>query len=107
MDIIILNSSEQVAIAGAEVLQNLLARKADAVLGLATGRTPLALYQQLIAACEKNLASFRDVRTFNLDEYLGVRPEDSQSYRSTMQRELFYHIYIDTRNTYLPVCATD
>jgi len=107
MDIIILKSSEQVAIAGAQVLQGLLARKADAVLGLATGRTPLALYQQLIAACEKNLASFRDVRTFNLDEYLGVRPEDSQSYRSYMQRELFDHIDIETSNTCLPECATD
>jgi glucosamine-6-phosphate deaminase len=107
MDIIILKSSEQVAIAGAQVLQGLLARKADAVLGLATGRTPLALYQQLIAACEKNLASFRDVKTFNLDEYLGVRPEDSQSYRSYMQRELFDHIDIETSNTCLPECATD
>lgn len=107
MDIIILKGSEQVAQTGAQALQDLLATKPDAVLGLATGRTPLALYRQLIAACEKNLLSFRDVRTFNLDEYLGVRPEDPQSYRSTMQRELFDHIDIDAANTFLPECAAD
>jgi len=107
MDIIILKSSEQVAQTGAQVLQDLLATKADAVLGLATGRTPLALYQQLIAACEKNSLSFRDVTTFNLDEYLGISPEDAQSYRSYMQRELFDRIDIDTSNTYLPECAVD
>lgn len=107
MDIIILKGSEQVALAGAEALQDLLAKKPDAVLGLATGRTPLALYRQLIAACEKNSLSFRDVTTFNLDEYLGVSPEDSRSYRSYMQRELFDHIDIDSSNTYLPECAAD
>ena len=107
MDIIILKNSEQVAIAGAQQLQNLLATKPDAVLGLATGRTPLALYQQLIAAHENNSLSFGDVTTFNLDEYLGIRPQDSQSYRSYMQRELFDHIDIDTSNTYLPACAMD
>lgn len=107
MDIITLKSSAQVALAGARQLQDLIAVKPDAILGLATGRTPLALYRQLIGACEKNSLSFRDVTTFNLDEYLGVRPEDSQSYRSYMQRELFDCIDIDTNNTYLPECATD
>jgi glucosamine-6-phosphate deaminase len=107
MDIVILKNSEQVAIAGAQQLQNLLAAKPDAVLGLATGRTPLALYQQLIAACRKDSLSFAGVTTFNLDEYLGIRPEDSRSYRSYMQSELFDHIDIDSGNTYLPECAAD
>jgi glucosamine-6-phosphate deaminase len=107
MDIVILKNSEQVAVAGAQQLQNLLAAKPDAVLGLATGRTPLALYQQLIAACRKDSLSFADVTTFNLDEYLGIRPEDSRSYRSYMQSELFDHIDIDSGNTYLPECAAD
>ena len=107
MDIVILKNSEQVALAGAQVLQNLIATKPDAVLGLATGRTPLALYQQLIAACHEDSLSLRDATTFNLDEYLGVRPQDSQSYRSYMQSELFDHIDIDTSNTYLPECVAD
>jgi glucosamine-6-phosphate deaminase len=80
MDIVTLKNSEQVAIAGA---------------------------QQLIAVCRKDSLSFGDVTTFNLDEYLGIRPEDSRSYRSYMQSELFDHIDIDSGNTYLPECAAD
>ena len=105
MDIVILKDSEQVAIAGAQQLQNLLTTKPGAVLGLAAGRTPLALYRQLVAGYKKTALSFREVTTFNLDEYLGIRPDDPQSYRSYMQRELFDHINIDTSNAYLPECA--
>ncbi len=105
MDIVILKDSEQVAVAGAQALQDLLAAKPDAVLGLATGRTPLAMYRQLVAAYEKSSLSFRDATTFNLDEYLGIKPADPQSYRSYMQRELFDDIDIETSNTHLPECA--
>jgi len=105
MDIVILKDSEQVAVAGAQALQNLLTTKPDAVLGLATGRTPLAMYRQLVAAYEKSSLSFRDATTFNLDEYLGIKPDDTQSYRSYMQRELFDDIDIDSGNTWLPECA--
>ena len=105
MDIAILKNSEAVAIAGAGQLKERLLAKPNAVFGLATGRTPLALYQQLVATCDKRALSFHEVTTFNLDEYLGVRPEDPQSYRSYMQRELFEHIDIDASRTYLPECA--
>jgi len=105
MDIAILKNSEAVAIAGARQLQDLLLGKSNAVFGLATGRTPLALYQQLVVACDESALSFREVTTFNLDEYLGVRSGDPQSYRSYMQRELFGHIDIDASRTYLPECA--
>ena len=105
MDIVILKDSEQVAVAGAQALRDLLATKPDAVLGLATGRTPLAMYRQLVAAYEKSSMSFRDATTFNLDEYLGIKPADPQSYRSYMQRELFDDIDIDNSNTWLPECA--
>ena len=107
MDIVILKDSEQVATAGALVLQELLMKKKDAVLGLATGRTPKAMYRQLVINCRESSMSFRDVTTFNLDEYLGVQPDDVQSYRSYMQRELFDHIDIDRTNTWLPACAAD
>jgi len=105
MDIIILKDSEQVAITGSRHIQNLLGTKPDAVLGLATGRTPLALYKKLVSACEKKMVSFRDATTFNLDEYIGVRPEDMQSYRSYMRRELFENIDIRPNNTFLPECV--
>lgn len=107
MKIVILKDSEQVATAGALALQDVLMKKTDAVLGLATGGTPKAMYRQIALICKASSLSFRDVTTFNLDEYLGVQPEDVQSYRSTMQRELFDHIDINPANTYLPECAAD
>lgn len=107
MELVILKDSEQVAAAGAEHLQDLLLNKPNAVLGLATGRTPKSMYRQLANLCKESSLSFRDVTTFNLDEYLGVQPNDAQSYRSTMRRELFDDIDIDPANTYLPECAAD
>lgn len=105
MDVIILKDSDAVAAAGAELLQQLLRRNPNAVLGLASGRTPLAMYRRLIEICRETGLSFRDVTTFNLDEYLGLPPGDPQTYRAYMQRELFDHIDIDVNNTFLPECG--
>ena len=105
MDIVILKDSEQVAAYGAALFRQLLHGKPDAVLGLATGGTPITLYQRLIAEYNDAGLSFRDATTFNLDEYLGIDPGDPQSYRSYMQRELFGHIDINLDNTFLPECA--
>lgn len=104
MDVIILEDSETVADEGAALVRKLLARKPNAVLGLATGRTPLALYAQLVADCAAGRISFRDACTFNLDEYIGLAPGNPHSYRTYMQRELFDHIDIDPANTFLPEC---
>jgi len=59
----------------------------------------------LLTKNQKSSLSFRDATTFNLDEYLGIKPDDTQSYRSYMQRELFDDIDIDSGNTWLPECA--
>lgn len=77
-------------------------RKPDCVLGLATGDTPLGAYQKLIEWNRKGDLSFRSVRTFNLDEYLGLAPDDEQSYRCYMQKNLFDHVDIQPGNTFLP-----
>ena len=105
MDVVILKEGDAVAAAGAGLLQRVLRRKPNAVFGLATGRTPLAMYQRLIAACRDEGLSFRDVTTFNLDEYIGLSPHDPQSYRAYMKRELFDEIDIDQSNTFLPECG--
>jgi glucosamine-6-phosphate deaminase len=105
MEIIILKNAEEVAATGAELVAELLRVSPATVLGLATGGTQLALYRQLVA---KNLAaeiSFRKVTTFNLDEYLGVTPDNPQSYRAYMQRELFGRVDIDPCKTFLPECG--
>ncbi len=72
------------------------------VLILPTGGTPRAIYAQLIAEHRQQQLSFRHVVTFNLDEYHGLPPEHSESYRAFMQRELFDHIDIVPANTHVP-----
>jgi glucosamine-6-phosphate deaminase len=104
MEIIILKDAGAVSTMGSELVAELVRVRPAAVLGLATGSTPLSLYRKLVERYRKGAISFAGISTFNLDEYLGV-PEDSpQSYRSYMNRELFDQVDIDKRNTYLPKC---
>lgn len=72
------------------------------VLGLATGNTPIPLYQELIRLHREESLSFRKVSSFNLDEYLGIDPEHPESYWSFMHRNLFDHIDILPANIHLP-----
>lgn len=72
------------------------------VLGLATGSTPVKLYQELIRLHKEEGLSFQNVVSFNLDEYCGLPPEDPQSYRYFMQQQLFDHVDIKAGNTYVP-----
>ena len=65
-----------------------------AVLGLPTGRTPLALYEELIRLTEAEEVDWSEVRTFNLDEFVGLGAGDPESYRTFMQERLFRHINI-------------
>ncbi len=76
--------------------------KPDCVLGLATGSTPVGAYEQLIKWYDKGDLSFAQVRSVNLDEYVGLSPEHPQSYRYFMQNHLFNHVDIDPANTHVP-----
>jgi len=104
MEIIILKNAEKVAAMGGELVAELLRVSPAAVLGLATGGTQLALYRILVAKCHAGEISFRNTCSFNLDEYLGVTPDNPQSYRAYMKRELFDQIDIDQDNAFLPEC---
>jgi glucosamine-6-phosphate deaminase len=73
------------------------------VLGLATGSTPLGLYREWIERYRSGEISFRNVTSFNLDEYCGVPPSDPQSYHAFMQENLFRHIDIDLSRTHIPI----
>ena len=72
------------------------------VLGLATGSTPIGLYQHLIDSNKKGAVSFKNVITYNLDEYVNLSQEDPNSYRYFMNDELFDHVDIDKKNTHVP-----
>lgn len=83
------------ALAGEVALQ--LRRTPALVLGLPTGRTPLALYRHLVRLAREGQADFSRASTFNLDEFVGIGPEDAGSYRQYMERHFFRHINIDRR----------
>jgi len=84
----------------------LIKRKPTAVLGLATGKSPLGVYKLLADAYKKKEVSFKKVTTFNLGEYVGLDEEDSHSYRHYMNENLFDKIDIDKANTFVP-CGKD
>lgn len=107
MEVIIVDNEQQVAQISAQFVIELIRRKNDAVLGLATGSTPIALYQKLIVAAGNGEVSFADVRTFNLDEYLGIDAANEHSFRRFMNDRFFSHIDIAPANTHLPdgMCA--
>jgi glucosamine-6-phosphate deaminase len=79
-----------------------ITRNPSCVLGLATGSTPVGIYQYLAAWNQQGSLSFREVRTVNLDEYKGLPASHDQSYRHFMQTNLFNNIYINLANTYVP-----
>jgi glucosamine-6-phosphate deaminase len=78
----------------AEVIRSASADRGQAVLGLATGGTPVRVYERLVALQRAGELSFRDVATYNLDEYYPVHPLDPNSYRYYMHRHLFDHVDI-------------
>ncbi|WP_423185965.1 glucosamine-6-phosphate deaminase [Alishewanella sp. d11] len=102
MQVVIKADATAVAEYGAAIFIRQIMQKPDSVLGLATGSTPVALYQQLISAYKAKKISFNQVKSFNLDEYLGLAPEHPQSYRFFMQQQLFNHIDILPENTAVP-----
>ncbi len=72
------------------------------VLGLATGSSPVGTYRQLIEWYEKGDIDFSGVSAVNLDEYVGLTPDNEQSYRYFMRTNFFDHINIDLAHTYIP-----
>ena len=95
-------SYEKMSRRAANIISAQVIQKPDAVLGLATGSSPLGVYKQLIEWYNKGDLDFKDVKSVNLDEYCGLSPEHDQSYRYFMNSNFFNHINIDKKNTYVP-----
>jgi len=99
------NSSEaSIAVAGriAKLIRDKQAKGEKTVLGLATGVTPIAVYAELVRLHKNEGLSFKNVITFNLDEYYPMQPTAAQSYVTFMQEQLFSHIDIDQSNVHIP-----
>jgi glucosamine-6-phosphate deaminase len=107
MEIIVNNTPEEMSRAAARVVAKTLYAKPNAVLGLATGSTPLGLYQELVRMHQEEGLDFSQVTTFNLDEYVGLTEKHPQSYHYFMHENLFQHINIAKQNIYIPSGTTD
>lgn len=86
----------------ANEIVTLIKEKPNCVLGLATGSTPLGVYANLVKKYENKEVSFKNVRSFNLDEYVGLKHDNDQSYFYFMHHNLFDHIDINPNNVHVP-----
>lgn len=102
MEVIVKENYEEMSKLAAEIIAEVVRKKPNAVLGLATGSTPAGTYKELIRLYKKEGLDFSKVKTFNLDEYVGLRPDHDQSYRYFMNENLFNHINIKPKNTHVP-----
>ena len=93
---------EEMSQKGAEIFIEQIKKKPNSILGLATGSTPLGLYKILIEKNKLKEISFKDVITYNLDEYCDIPKFHEQSYYTYMNQNLFDHIDINRNNTHIP-----
>lgn len=102
LNIVKVSSDEQFNEVGAGIIAGLLQSNPRAILGLATGSTPVGVYSHLIELYKQGLVSFAQAQSFNLDEYIGLAADHPESYRRFMNDKLFNHVDIDLRNTHVP-----
>jgi glucosamine-6-phosphate deaminase len=107
MELILKETSESASKAAARLVARLIREKPGAVLGLATGSTPLMLYRELIRIHQEEGLDFSGVTTFNLDEYIGLPKEHDQSYGYYMRKHLFSQINISPENIHIPDGMTE
>ncbi len=102
MKVCVYETARDVARAAAMVFASEIMKRDGAVIGLATGSTPVPCYDELIKLCKDGLIDFSKVVSFNLDEYIGLAPDHPCSYRRFMNERLFDHINIEKANTHVP-----
>ncbi len=102
MEIIRCKDYEEMSAIAGKLIVDQVKNKPDSILGLATGSTPIGMYKKMIEACKNGEVSFKDVRTFNLDEYYKIEKTNDQSYYYFMNENLFSQIDIDPKNVDIP-----
>ena len=102
MEFHVFESAEKACRAAGIVLASRILEKPDCVLGLATGSTPIPAYETLVELYQNGLIDFSRVRSFNLDEYVGIDHENPLSYHAFMKENLFSKVNIKMENVHLP-----
>lgn len=102
MKVIIVKNYEEASQEAAKIFINQVKEKPNSILGLATGSTPVRMYELLREDHEKNHTSYKDVKSYNLDEYFGLDASHPQSYHYFMYKNLFNGIDIKDENVHVP-----
>jgi glucosamine-6-phosphate deaminase len=102
MEIIRVRDYKELSKKAAEIIIQKVKQSNTLTIGLATGSTPEGLYRELINEHRLNKTSYQHITTFNLDEYVGIKPEDPNSYHYYMNQHLFSGIDISQHNTHIP-----
>ncbi len=102
MKLMIMKNYDEISKVSAEIVAQLIKENPKAILGLATGSTPVGTYKELIRMYRDEGLDFSEIKSFNLDEYVGLEGTHPSSYRYFMDNELFNHINIKKENTHVP-----
>ena len=104
MKVVILESKDEVASVAADIVEESVCYNPACTLGLATGATPLRLYEELTRRYVAGRISFAQVSTFNLDEYVGLSPSDKRSFAHYMREHFFSRVDLQASSSFLPLC---
>ena len=102
MKIIRVKDYDELSLEGTKIVGEFIKNNPQATLGLATGSSPIGLYQNLIKMFQNKEISFQEIKTYNLDEYCGLPKSHPESYYSFMYRNLFSHVDIKDENVHIP-----
>ncbi len=100
MDIRIFKTAEEIGVEAAKIFTDKVKEKPCCILGLATGATPIPTYKNIIKTYENGEVSFKDVKTYNLDEYCNLPKDDKNSYYTFMHEQLFNGLDIKEENVH-------
>ena len=107
MKLIICENYEEASAEAAKVMLEIIKNKPNSNLGLATGSTPVKMYELMVEDHEKNGTSYKDIKSYNLDEYYGLEHTHPQSYYYFMQKHLFSKVDIKPENVHVPKGSGD
>ena len=102
MKVIVTKNYEEMSKEAAKILLDQVKNNPHSTLGLATGSSPIGTYQEIIKAYQNGEVSFKNVTTYNLDEYCGIDITHPQSYYCFMHDNLFNHVDINEKNVHIP-----
>ena len=101
MEVVVCKTKEEASALAAAMITKAVKKNPKTVLGLATGSTPVLMYNEMAKAVAAGEVSYKEVKSWNLDEYVGLAPTHEQSYRYFMNENLFKKIDIDIANTHV------